>query len=82
LKLYAIRQAIDKICRNLILTREGKHRVVLVNRTEYEDMVQKGIIKFDKGNANVAILNRQKNSKQKSYYVQEDVVELYRKNNN
>jgi hypothetical protein len=64
----------------LFYAKEWYNSLVLVNRTEYEDMVQKGIIKFDKGNANVAILNRQKNSKQKSYYVQEDVVELYRKN--
>jgi len=53
--------------------------VVLVNRTEYEHMKELGFIKEGKNSSNRAICNRHKSGKHKTYFVQEDVVDEYKK---
>jgi hypothetical protein len=51
-----------------------------VSRLEYEEMKKLGYISEKKNNSNRSICNRQKRGKHKTYYVQEDVIEMYRQN--
>ena len=48
-----------------------------INQREYKDMIRLGLIIFDPTNRNVAIANRHKKSKARTYYVEDEIVEKY-----
>ena len=48
-----------------------------VNQREYKDMIRLGLIIFDPRSRNVAIANRQKKSKARTYYVEDEIVDKY-----
>ena len=50
-----------------------------VNQREYKDMIRLGLIIFDPRSRNVAIANRQKKSKVRTYYVEDEIVDGYYK---
>ncbi len=48
-----------------------------VNQREYKDMIRLGLIDFSQASRNIAITNRQKKSKARTYYIEDEVVETY-----
>ena len=48
-----------------------------VNQREYKDMIRLGLIDFSQASRNIAITNRQKKSKARTYYIEDEVVEKY-----
>lgn len=48
-----------------------------VNQREYKDMIRLGLIDFSQTSRNIAIANRQKKSKARTYYVEDEIVDKY-----
>jgi hypothetical protein len=48
-----------------------------VNQREYKDMIRLGLIDFSQSSRNIAITNKQKKSKARTYYVEDEVVDGY-----
>lgn len=48
-----------------------------VNQREYKDMIRLGLIDFSQASRNIAITNRQKKSKARTYYVEDEIVDKY-----
>lgn len=48
-----------------------------VPKSDYREMVGLGLIDFSQSGRNIAVVNRQKKSRQKTYYVTDDVFLLY-----
>ncbi len=50
-----------------------------IPRNDYSEMLEMGLIDFSTTGRNTAVVNRQKKSRQKTYYVTDDVFLLYLK---
>lgn len=48
-----------------------------VNQREYKDMIRLGMIDFSQASRNIAITNKQKKSKARTYYVEDEIVDKY-----